>query len=229
MNRLICFLALSLPVLSACPAGFTGGGPSDDGGVQILDSGNGNPVGDGGNEPGDDAGTPPGDDAGTPPGGDAGTPPGGDGGFTFPDGGFSFDGGLAAYEGQPEPGVRCGETLDACAEGAACCLSVNFMTFAFEGQCSATNDNQCEANNFVATCDGREDCGNGDVCCLVGLDNFQPDASCMTAAACDDMNTGGSRVCTNSSECTGGQVCCGLDGLTLPVDMGVCRDSCQQN
>lgn len=212
-------LLLSLPVLLlalACPpAGQGPNGPSDDGGVQILDSGLVDDA---------DGGVP---DGGVPDGGGTGQR---DGGFSFSDGGFVFDGGFGAYIGEPERGVRCGEGAppDPCAEGAACCLTIqSWFPFEIEATCSEALDGTCpEEANFTAACDGNEDCEGG-ICCIIGLEDLQPNTMCLSEAECDAPEAGGDRVCVDHSECPDGQLCCGIEGVTLPVDMGVCRDGCE--
>ena len=224
--------SLSLPLLSGCSGGLPGtGGPSDDGGVQIRDSGNGGNASADGGAPSGDAGSNPGG-GGTPDGGNGGGnnpgSPDGGGSFSFPDGGFSLpDAGLSSYMGSPEPGVKCGEALETCDVGAACCLKFSLSPFGFSGQCSLTNDDQCEDGERVAACDGPEECTgiNDGVCCVVGLNDFQPTTTCMTATECDDVDMGGSRVCTGDVDCPLDQLCCGVT-LSLPIDMGVCRSSC---
>lgn len=212
----------------------SGGGPSDDGGVEILDSGLGGDGGDGagatdaGGQGATDAGGQSATDAGGGPGG--GGPGGGGGGFPLADGGFPLPdgGGLSEYQGEPEPGVLCGEELDACAAGAACCVTLSFTSFSFVGACSASDDQVCPAGEFVIGCDDPTvDCSEGQVCCLTGVASFTPNATCTDAATCDAEATGGDRVCTSASDCANGDVCCGLAGFTLPIDVGVCQPSCE--
>lgn len=202
-------------------------GPADDGGVEILDSGLPNP-----NTP--DASTEPVVDGGSETDAgrviDAGQPPANDGGFVFPslDGGLSLPdgGGFGDYQGETEPGVRCGDDLDVCPLEGACCLSFDFTSFSFVNECAADRESTCRAGTYSVGCDDREDCATGQVCCMTGLDQLQPNAACVEAATCD-APSGGDRVCVSEADCTNGEVCCGVTGLSLPVDIGVCRAVCE--
>lgn len=220
-------LALSLCTLACMPPLPAEEGNAGEGGIEILDAGL-LPTADAGagNETSADAGTP-GSDAGPGP------QPGADAGFTLPDGGLSLpDGGsFDTYQGEAEEGVRCGDPLETCAAGEACCLSLNFQTFSLVGACGAVSDGQCTGgdftgNEFVVGCDGREDCATGEVCCITGLSAFSPRATCTEAATCDDPASGGDRACTDTSECSAGLTCCGISGFSLPADVGVCQAQC---
>lgn len=221
---------LTLFALACMPPPPDDTGNVGEGGVEILDAGLLPPTDptDGGAGGGatDDAGGG-GSDAGPGP------QPGGDGGFSLPDGGLTLPdgGGFDTYRGEAEEGVRCGDPIETCASGEACCLRVNFQSFSLEGACGAVSDGQCTGgdftgNEFVVGCDGREDCETGQVCCITGLNAFSPRASCTDAPTCDDPTSGGDRACTDTSECSEGLVCCGISGFSLPADVGVCRAQC---
>lgn len=218
-------LIFSAIVFHACSAsGPQNTGPVDDGGVEVLDSGLPGPQApDAGAEGAPDGGAGAGTqvDAGTSGNGGGVVVPGLDGGLGLPDGG-----GFGNYQGEAEQGVRCGDDLEVCALEGACCLTFEFASFGFTEQCAADRESTCPDSSFTVGCDGREDCPAGQVCCMTGLDMLRPNASCMEVATCD-APSGGDRVCVSESDCSNGEVCCGVTGLSLPVDLGVCRSVCQ--
>ncbi len=162
-----------------------------------------------------------------------------DGGLVIPplDGGFpNVDGGLVEYEGEAEVGVRCGENLEACQQGAPCCVALE--GFNLTGACGEVPQGgapqQCEA--FTIGCDDREeDCSGDDVCCFV-LEVAFPltlNSTCMPAAQCaaidaDPEQPSAAETCLTSSDCGEGNQCCGVDvpGFAFPIDLGVCQQTC---
>jgi len=128
------------------------------------------------------------------------------------------------YEGEAEEGTLCGDAT--CDVGVACCINLDITTFELRGECSTQADPMlCEDAQAQANCDGSEDCNASTLCCLSG-DFTNLELMCLEQSACDALE--GDKVCINSNECENGQVCCGLDtGVSVPVDLGVCQDSCE--
>jgi hypothetical protein len=217
MSSRFVSLALVLFSLSAClPGGGLIPGETPEAGIVILDSG-----------------LPP------PPDGGVDAGPVTDGGPVtdagLDDAGAVYDGGAA------ETGVRCGATLDPCAPETPCCVAITGFDpeITTAGVCATPDD------AGVAVCplippippfsigcdDAAVDCGEGEQCCFrsfVDLESFIIDvnSTCRPAGTCTDEAE--STVCVNGADCSDGLLCCAatLEGFTLPIDFGVCRDTC---
>jgi hypothetical protein len=150
-----------------------------------------------------------------------------------------LDGGAEAgpqtYAGDAETGVRCGDSLDPCAAGVACCLDIDFT--GVSAACSmvdagplsdAGSVDQCPAETPIG-CDGDEDCGGGTPTCCYQVAAITPSTACVAEASCvSGSGITRAAVCLSSADCDNLEVCCGinLSGVSVPVDFGVCQDRC---
>jgi hypothetical protein len=219
-------VVLSLAILPfACTPTGTGDDPDTDGGVDVLDGG-GEGEGEGEGEVGEGEGE--GEDL---------------------DGGFGFDASVSVgiYDGGPEPGVRCGDTLASCGAGNICCAELVFQGFtsaSIESTCGPTDGGACAGDEYSLRCDGDEDCpaavdgGAATQCCLrfeanVQTFTFDLETECAATSDCvDEVDAGdkqGSHVCRTSADCLSGEVCCGVkdSNIEFQFDMGACGDTCE--
>ena len=251
MLRTVTLSLAAVCVLTACPNSSQ---DDVDSGVDVIDDGkdggtsdaggdgDGDTGGDGDGDTGGDGDITGGDGDGDT-GGDGDGDTGGDGDGDVADGGFEFDGGFVEYVGEPEDGVRCGEELNACGTPQLCCVAVTSLTPTFEATCSDYNETDagpdtCTAGHeFPFQCDdAQNDCAEGSICCMhseFDFGAFPPvtdfSSRCLPENEClpenDDFE-----ICTTSAECNNGWVCCGVEpgGFTLPIDFGVCQESCEE-
>lgn len=162
-----------------------------------------------GSQVGVDSGPRP-DDGGPPLGPDSGPP-------VIPDGGPAPtpDGGAMSTSGaDPRPGyVGCGSA--SCMSPQVCCVSLSGQTCTAASGCSGSF-------SAAGHCDGREDCGAGQACC-VHFGMFDPN----NGAFCRDGGcpSGDNELCHTSADCTGGATCVRCSpptGGVLDVVYGIC-------
>jgi hypothetical protein len=214
VRHVLPFSVIALSLSACFPGGGLLPGPEPEAGIIILDSG-----------------LPP-----PPDGGDDGGTDGGSDGGPVGDAGLSYDGGV------PEVGVRCGVTLAPCAVDVPCCVAIT----GFDPEITTVGVCATPDENDVALCpqippippfsigcdDAAVDCADGEQCCfraLIETASFVIDinTTCRPAGACtDDVEA---PVCVNGADCSEGLTCCAatIEGLTLPIDFGVCRASCE--
>lgn len=117
---------------------------------------------------------------------------------------------LAALPGgappKPKKQIACGGTT--C--DAVCCVAI--------GEKCASSPDQCEratnGEGTIFTCDGPEDCGGGEVCCLIPMERTTA-AECITRAKCTgeyqhpryQTSIPLQVVCHASMDCAGGRQC----------------------
>jgi hypothetical protein len=114
----------------------------------------------------------------------------GTGGMASGGGAGGGAGGAGGTTGTGQVGVRCQNAL--CNTGQICCVSLLSSTVACTGPAECADD-------FAVTCDGPEDCGSGQRCCMPSgvLNNF-----CATACL------PGLAMCHNDADCSAGETCC---------------------
>lgn len=205
-----------MALASSCPGGDADGGGDEtpDASIEIVDSGL--PLGEGEGER----------DAGTEGGGEGE----GEGEGPVCDGGLCVDAGVSSdvYSGTPEPGVVCGAST--CETGQVCCVVGAFT--GITATCIAS-DGTCTGGllNPVLRCDGPEDCGAEEECCVnlvTDLFSGGPDqlsSSCVAAGTCRSEMPARSEVCVSGNDCEAAELCCGYSvaALEVPVDLGVCE------
>lgn len=104
-------------------------------------------------------------------------------------------------------GVACG--MATCTGTDICC--VNFTGGMVTMACSAPAD----CMGAPVSCDGPEDCARGEACCGMRGTGGGGSASCVPDASC----TFG-RLCHETADCTGTDMCCPLMGI------GICSPRC---
>ena len=110
-----------------------------------------------------------------------------------PDAALNGDGPSSKPDARPAipDGVQCGEMT--CAVGMACCLREVGPTVMPTCQDATA---ECQPG-LLYTCDGPEDCGDGDCC------ETTAGSSCMPARTC-----AGARLCSSADDCGTGEMCC---------------------
>ncbi|MEW5853531.1 MAG: hypothetical protein AB2A00_32440 [Myxococcota bacterium] len=209
---------------SSSSGGAASGSTSSSGAASSSGAGNGSSSG-GGN--GSTSGGGNGSSSG---GNNASSSGGGNGsssGFQFDAAGFeNVDAGFAPYQGEPEPGVKCGRTdggFNVCSPDAGepvCCLDF------FSGGTSCTSDTCPGFGSVAVRCDGPEDCDSAQVCCFQGIGG----ASCVANGGCQsgDLTY---QLCNVDSDCPQGWGCCYSQTLaeyTDDIDVGACVEGCGQ-
>lgn len=179
--------ALLLPVPLSC-AGNSGGGGGDggDGGGFAGDGGQGGGGGQGGDPTGGGGG-------GGEPGEGGGAGEGGAGGG----GGSGGSGGSGG--GEPTGDIRCGGGT--CELGEEICCSRPGPPTTFTCQ-----DAGAACPGGAVLCDGPEDCGDRESCCIRFAGGALPAAACEATATCTGQGT--SRACGTEDDCGQGESCC---------------------
>lgn len=208
MKAILVNVSLSL-LLFACSgsSGSDAGAPPPDG----FDAG---PTGAdaGPPAPGVDAGPIPPLDAGGSGPFDAGGSPGTDaGGSTGTDAG----GGGSAAGADPRPGyVGCGDT--SCMTPQVCCVGLSGAMCTASSGCSG-------GFSAAGTCDGPEDCGGGEACCVhFGMFDPMNGAFCRAGGGCP---SGDNQLCHTNADCGAGATCVACTpptGGVLDVTYGIC-------
>lgn len=167
--------------------GVATGGTTSTGGVTSTGGGTstGGAVGTGGAGAGGTAAT----------GGAANTGGLSDGGPTDPDAGFT-----------PNPGtvdvVVCKGDGTTCTSSEVCCYT-RAITFPIPAEATyACSDKPCTGGDIAVSCDGREDCHNGQSCCRVDTVGGATSYSCRDS--CNSTVIG----CSGTANCPAGTVCC---------------------
>lgn len=200
------FFVLSLLLVAGC----------DGGSSQTVDAGRipDRNVDSGSPSPGIDSGTPmPGVDAGpTPTAPDAGPRPTPDAG---PPGAPDAGPPMSTSGADPRPGyIGCGDT--SCMSPQVCCVSLSGQTCGAASSCSG-------GFSAAGHCDGREDCGSGQACC-VHFGMFDPNngAFCRDGGGCP---SGDNQLCHTNADCGSGSTCVRCappTGGFLDVVYGIC-------
>jgi len=216
-NLTVSMLVLGLiPSLVACESDIRAG----------FDSGPTPPGSDAGTG-GVDAGPPLGVDAATPndagpgvPGADAG--PGGGGTDAGPGGG-GMDAGPGG--GMRHRGLRSRAGYVGCGEGPSC-MSPQVCCVGLSGAMCTGSDGCGGSLSAAGTCDGPEDCGSGQSCCVhFGMFDPMNGAFCRDGGSCP---SGDNQLCHSSADCAGGETCVACSpptGGVLDVTYGICSAS----
>ncbi len=206
--QFVAGIAACLIALSGCGDSSTRDNPDDAGGGATGSATQGNTTA------GDDAGggTTGGSTQGatTAGGTDAGSTTGGaDAGATTGD--------IASTPGNDSnTAVACSETVPSCdLKTSSCCATGAFPGLKFA--CSAGTT--CAAGGTRAPCDGKEDCGGGQICCLnVDLLSGTAKQGCVGAGKCTGAIA--QQLCHTDAECDAGKMC--VKGTSFP-QWGTCK------
>lgn len=135
-----------------------------------------------------------------------------EGGFDFD--ALALDGTIGSYEGVAEDGVVCGEA-GLCPAQQMCCLAMGP---------SFSCGNPCEGAVVELTCDGPEDCGEGEECCVTPYLNTY----CAGSGLCYQDNPNNVLICGTDGDCRGGFVCCSYtDLIASGLEVGWCQRACE--
>jgi hypothetical protein len=189
-------------------------GGANTGGANTGGTGGANTGGTGGANTGGTGGT---NTGGANTGGTGGANTGGMGGANTGGAGGANTGGASMWNASPTPGeIPCGENTCDVDEDYCCGTRMNRKCI--------SNDRLCPNTSSFQRCDGPEDCGDREVCCMKA-GALSVNTACTGLDFCA-VTVAGDLLCHNQSQCPATRpACCATaaGGQTL----GSCQTSCR--
>lgn len=116
-----------------------------------------------------------------------------------------------AGTGDPPNTITCAETTCEVGDEACCATPGDVTSFA----CIATGG-ACAGGTMA--CDGPEDCGDGEVCCIRFGGGALPNGACEAEATCTGAGTSKGCGGAGGADCGPGEVCCNDPAFGLSSD-----------